>query len=62
MKNPIGRNMFVVCVGGGVLALALAGAPAFTDTGTNQGTPVAGKSATMHGAGTVTAIDKSTRT
>jgi Cu/Ag efflux protein CusF len=56
--------MLVACIGGGVLALALAGAPAFADTGADQtaGTPVAGKSATTHESGTVTAIDKSTRT
>lgn len=62
MKNPIKRNLFVACMGGG--ALALAGAPALADTGTDQagGTPMAGKSATTHGSGTVTAIDKGART
>jgi hypothetical protein len=60
MKSRIRTNMWVACVGG---ALALATAPAFAEVGADQsaGTRVAGKSATAHGAGIVTAIDKSSR-
>ena len=60
MKNQVKKRMFMACIGGGALALALAAAPAFADD--QAGPPVAGASATAHAAGTVTAIDKSSRT
>ena len=60
MKTQIKQGMFVACVGGGALVLALAAAPALgADPG--AGTPVVKKSATTHASGTVTAIDKSSR-
>ena len=60
MKTQIKQGMFVACVGGGALVLALAAAPALgADPG--AGTPVSKKSATAHASGTVTAIDKSAR-
>jgi hypothetical protein len=62
MKNQK-KGMFAACIGGGALALALAAAPAFAETGMDQpaGQPVAGRSATTHTSGTVSAIDKSSR-
>jgi hypothetical protein len=63
MKNQIKKGMLLATLGGGALALALSGSPAFAESGAAQaGTPVAGGSATAHGSGTVTGIDKSTRT
>jgi hypothetical protein len=64
MKTLIKGNTVMACVGGVALALAMGGAPAIADTGADQaaGTQVAGKSATTHGSGKVTAIDKSSRT
>jgi hypothetical protein len=63
MKNQIKKGMLLAAMGGGALALALSGSPAFAESGADQaGTPVAHSSATEHGSGTVTAIDKGTRT
>jgi hypothetical protein len=63
MKNQIKKGILLATMGGGALALALSGSPAFAESGADPaGAPVAGSSATGHGSGTVTAIDKSTRT
>ena len=63
MKNQIKKGILLTTMGAGALALALSGSPAFAESGAAQaGTPVAGSSATEHGSGTVTAIDKGTRT
>ena len=60
MRNQINKGIFVGCIGGGALALAIAAAPAFgADPGAD--TPVASKSSTVHASGTVSAIDKSSR-
>ena len=62
MKNQIKKGMFVACIGGGALALALAAAPAFAESGADQaGMPAGARSATVHETATVTAIDKSAR-
>ena len=59
MRKQIKKRAFMTCIGGGALAFALAASPVFADEG--AGTPVTSKSATVHGSGTVTAIDKSSR-
>jgi hypothetical protein len=62
MKNQVKKGMLLATLGGGALALALSASPAFAESGADQaGTPVARSSATEHGSGTVTAIDKSSR-
>jgi len=63
MKNQLTNGVFRGLIGGGALMLALSAAPAFAETGADQaGLPAQTKSATVHGSGTVTAIDKSSRT
>jgi hypothetical protein len=64
MTNQFKKTLFATCIGGGALALALAAAPAFADTGADQGggTPMGTRSATTHASGTITDIDKSSRT
>jgi hypothetical protein len=64
MKNQIKKAMLVACIGGGALAISLAASPAFAETGNDPGTglPSSRTAATEHMSGTVTAIDKSTRT
>ena len=63
MKNQIKKGILLATIGGGALALALSASPAFAESGADPaGAPVARSSATAHGSGTVTAIDKSTRT
>jgi hypothetical protein len=67
MTNQTKKTVFATFIGGGVLALALAAAPAFAaDPGADQGgtpggTPMGTKSATVHASGTITDIDKSSR-
>jgi Cu/Ag efflux protein CusF len=63
MKSRINGNLLVGGIAGAALTIALVGATAFADTAADQGagTPMAGKSSTVHGSGTVTAIDKSAR-
>ena len=57
------KRLFLAGIGGGALALALSAAPAFAESGADQaGMPSAGKSATVHASGKVTAIDKGSRT
>lgn len=63
MKNQIKKGSFLTVIGGGALAFALSASPAFAESGADPaGTPVAKTSATEHQSGTVTGIDKSTRT
>ena len=63
MKTRFKKGMFLAGIGGGALALALSTAPAFAESGADQaGMPSAGKSATVHASGKVTAIDKGSRT
>ncbi len=63
MSDQIKKGMWLACIGGGVLGLTLSASPAFAQGGSDQaGLPSAAKSATVHTSGTVTAIDKSSRT
>ena len=63
MKNQIKKGSFLTVIGGGALAFALSASPAFAESGADPaGMPVAKTSATEHQSGTVTGIDKSTRT
>jgi Cu/Ag efflux protein CusF len=63
MTNQIKKGILLAGIGGGALALALAGSPAFAQGGSDQaGMPSASKSSTVHASGTVTAIDKGSRT
>jgi hypothetical protein len=62
MKNQSKKGIFLTSIGGGALAFALLASPAFAESGADQaGMPSAGTSATEHGSGTVTAIDKLSR-
>ena len=63
MTNQIKKGILLAGIGGGALALALSGSPAFAQGGSDQaGMPSASKSSTVHASGTVTAIDKGSRT
>ncbi len=63
MTNQIKKGILLTGIGGGALALALSGPAAFAQGGSDQaGMPSAAKSATVHASGTVTAIDKGSRT